>query len=147
MSATPQALTVAQAAGTMPQRLAAAEAALAAPREALMPPQAQVSAVLADIAAAGPSDALLDMQEALDELNLRLKDVRTMKPATAALMFGSDAAWRGCLSRLGVEIGRRMTALGAARRAAGLELDFSLSDIATPITPGASLSGVRRTGD
>lgn len=117
---------------------------MSATRQALAPSPAQVSKVLADVKALQPTDAMLDAQEAIDELDLRLKDFRSMKPATAALVFGSDAAWRGCLARLGVEIGRRMSAIGAMRRAAGLDPDFSLDEIRRPIAAGTSVAW---TGD
>jgi hypothetical protein len=100
--------------------------------------------VRADIAACAPLDALADAREALVDLDTRLADLRGLKPATAALLFGTDAAWRGALARVGVEIGRRLTDLARLERAAGLEVDFSLGEIARPIAHGA---GILWTGD
>jgi hypothetical protein len=100
--------------------------------------------VRADIAACAPFDPLADAQEALAELDLRYTALRGLKPATAALLFASEAAWRNALGRIGVEIGQRRTDLIELLRAAGLALEFSLAEIARPIAHGA---GIRWTGD
>jgi hypothetical protein len=100
--------------------------------------------VRADIAAQAPVDALIDAQDALAELQERLRDLRAMRPATAALLFGSDAAWRCALARVGVAAGRQVGAVEALRLACAATPDFSLNDIARPIASGTR---VQWTGD
>lgn len=100
--------------------------------------------VLEDIRAEAARDTRIAAAEALAEIKARYDDLRAMPAATAALLFGSDAAWRQALARVGIELGRRLTARSAEERAAGREPDFSLDEIARPL-PHAG--GVRWTGD
>jgi hypothetical protein len=110
-------------------------------------PDASFAQVRADIAAEAPRDALIDAQAELADLQARFADLRGLRKETAELLFGSEACWRLSLARQGVAIGRSLSACSALRRAAGLEPDFSLDEIATPLAPGMGISGVRRTGD
>jgi len=105
--------------------------------------RASFGRVLEDIRAEAVRDAQIAAGEALADLKARYADLRAMPAATAALLFGSDAAWRMALSRVGIELGRRLTARSAEERAAGREPDFTLDQIARPL-PGGS---VRWTGD
>jgi hypothetical protein len=107
-------------------------------------PFASFAKVRADIAAEAPRDALLDAQSDLAELQARYADLCGLRKETALLLFGTEASWHASLARQGVAIGRQLSACAALRRAAGLEPDFSLDQIARPLAPGA---GVRYTGD
>lgn len=99
--------------------------------------------VLEDIRAEAARDTQIAAAEALADLKSRYNDLRAMPAATAALLFGSDGAWRQALARVGIELGRRLTTRSAEERAAGREPDFSLDEIARPLSSG----GVRWTGD
>lgn len=102
--------------------------------QALGPSAAQVARVSADIAACATSDALIDAEDALAELRSRIQDVRSMKPATAALLFGSDAAWRQALARLGVAAGAQTGLVEKLRIAAQLSPDFALAEVESRTT-------------
>jgi hypothetical protein len=110
-------------------------------------PFASFASVCADIAAEAPRDALIDAETELADLQARYADLRGLRRETAVLLFGSEESWRLSLARQGLAIGRRLSACSALRRAAGLEPNFSLDEIATPLAPGMRAGGVRRTGD
>lgn len=117
--------------------------ALAGPPRAA-PQRPAFAAVCADIAAQAQADALIDAEDALAELQGRLRDLRAMRPATAALLFGSDAAWRGALARVGVAAGRQTGAVERLRSACRATPDFALHEIARPLGPATR---VQWTGD
>ena len=104
--------------------------------QALSPSAAQVSRVKADIAACAASDALIDAEDALAELRTRLQDIRNMKPATAVLLFGSDAAWRQALARVGVAAGGMTGQVEKLRIAAQQSPAFALSEVESRTTRG-----------
>ena len=74
----------------------AASPAAATPAARQSPDYARLRA---DIVACAPFDVLADANEALAELDLRCADLPSLKPATAALLFGNEAAWRNALGR------------------------------------------------
>ena len=92
--------------------------------DALHTPRVAINfaAVHADIAAERATDALIDAEDLLGELQSRLRDLRGMPPSTAALLFGSDAAWRQALARVAVAAGRQLTGVEALRAAVGHRL-------------------------
>ena len=106
--------------------------------------RADFARVRADIEAGAAVDALIDAEDALVELQTRLRDLRGMRPATAALLFGGAAAWRQALARVGVAAGRQISAVQSLRRAVAATPDFRLDEIARPIAAGTS---VQWTGD
>ncbi|HEX4325294.1 MAG TPA: hypothetical protein VH105_00670 [Burkholderiales bacterium] len=120
------------------------------PREALAIPAVRPTSrpafgrARADIEACALTDALIDAEDAHAELQSRCNDLRGMKPATAALLFGSEAAWRQALARVGVAAGRQLGAVEALRRRLSATPDFSLDEIARPLDTG---SRVQWTGD
>lgn len=109
-----------------------------------LPPFPDFARVRGDIAREAAADALIEAEELLAELQGRLRDLRGMRPATAALLFGSDCAWRQALARVGVAAGRQQGAVERARLAVHGGPDFSLNEIARPIAPGTR---VQWTGD
>lgn len=113
--------------------------AAAAPRR-----RPDFSAVRADIAAQAQADALIDAEDALAELQGRLRDLRAMRPATAALLFGGDAAWRQALARVGVAAGRQAGQVEALRGLCRQSPVFLLDEIARPLAGGTRLQW---TGD
>jgi hypothetical protein len=106
--------------------------------------QPDFAAVRADIAAQAQADALIDAQDALAELQGRLRDLRAMRPATCALLFGSDAAWRQALARVGVAAGRQAGLVEALRIRCAQSPAFDLDEIARPLAAGTRLQW---TGD
>lgn len=98
-------------------------------------PRTSAARAAADIRAAAPMDAVITAREELAELQARFTDMRAMKTATAALLFGSDAAWRQALARVGVACGRQITALASLERTAGVNQEIKISSIAKPIGP------------
>lgn len=112
------------------------------------PPPALLSPAFAraraDISAAATGDALIEAEDAHAELHARFTDLRAMKPATAALLFGSEAAWKQALARVGVAAGRQLSLVESLRRRLGQSPDFTLDSIARPIAAG---SRVQWTGD
>jgi hypothetical protein len=102
------------------------------------------AAVRADIAAQAEADALIDAEEALAELQDRLRDLRAMRPATAELLFGGDAAWRQALARVGVAAGRQAGQVEALRVRCARSPAFLLDEIARPLAAGTRLQW---TGD
>jgi len=104
--------------------------------QALGPSATQVARVSADIAACAASDALIDAEDAMAELRTRLQDIRNMKPATAALIFGSEAAWRQALARLGVAAGAQTGLVEKLRIAAQQSPGFSLAEVESRTTRG-----------
>ncbi|HEY4371623.1 MAG TPA: hypothetical protein VGN52_06850 [Burkholderiales bacterium] len=108
------------------------------------PPPAAFARLRADIAAAALGDALIDAEDAHAELHARFTDLRSMKPATAALLFGSEEAWKQALARVGVAAGRQLSAVEALRRRLGDSPDFTLDSVARPIAAGTR---VQWTGD
>jgi len=124
----------------------AGKSAAPRPREALATPTARPAfgRARADIEACALTDALIDAEDAHAELQSRCNDLRGMKPATAALLFGSEAAWRQALARVGVAAGRQLGAVEALRRRLSATADFSLDEIARPLDPAGR---VQWTGD
>ena len=104
--------------------------------QALVPTDKQVAAAVADIENAALTDALIDAEDAHAELQNRCNDLRGMKPATAALVFGSDAAWRQAIARVGVAAGRQLGAVESMRRRLRQTPDFALSEIESRTTRG-----------
>jgi hypothetical protein len=125
---------------------ATAAAPLPRPRDALAMPALRPAfgRARADIEACALTDALIDAEDAHAELQSRCNDLRGMKPATAALLFGSEAAWRQALARVGVAAGRQLGAVEALRRRLRATPDFSLDEIARPLDAGGR---VQWTGD
>ncbi|MDB5807876.1 MAG: hypothetical protein JWN73_5198, partial [Betaproteobacteria bacterium] len=118
----------------------------ARPRPALHQPRRppDFARARADIAACALTDALIEAEDAHAELQSRFTDLRAMKPATAALLFGSQAAWRQALARVGIAAGRHLSAVEALRTRLRATPDFSLNDIARPLGP---TTRVQWTGD
>jgi len=98
--------------------------------------------VAIDIAAERLADAVIEAEEKWGELQTRFTDLRALKPATAALIFGSEENWKDALSRVGVATGRALSALEAARARAGQALN--IEQVGRPIAAG---SRVQWTGD
>ena len=113
---------------------------------ATRPPAARpdFARVRADIAQAALTDALLDAEDIHNELQARFTDLRAMKPATAALLFGNEAAWHAALARVGVAAGRQLSAVESLRRQLRATPDFSLDAVARPLAAGTR---VQWTGD
>jgi hypothetical protein len=108
-----------------------------------MPFASKIARVAADIRAEAKTDSLIDAEEKLNELREEITHARTMTPAMAAIVFGSDANWRIALARMGVEAGRRSGEVERMRIANGQSLNIDMEQIARPVATG---SGVRFTG-
>jgi hypothetical protein len=105
-------------------------------QQALAPTVEKFAAARADIAACALTDALIDAEDAHAELQNRFTDLRAMKPAMAALLFGSEAAWRQALARVGVAAGRQLSAVEALRIRLRQTPDFALSEVESRTTRG-----------